>query len=73
MDNKNNDEDEEEWVCESKNKDVNGFCDEENCFSCASRECEHGEPLHRHHDGCPAGCGWMAEQKEAGAHQDLIR
>jgi hypothetical protein len=29
-------------------------CDEEYCAGCAMAECPHREPLHRHHDGCPA-------------------
>lgn len=29
-------------------------CAEEDCFGCSAAECPHGEPLHRHHDGCPA-------------------
>lgn len=29
-------------------------CDEEYCGGCAMAECPHAEPLHRHHDGCPA-------------------
>lgn len=24
------------------------------CSACATRDCEHGEPLHYHHDGCPS-------------------
>lgn len=31
-------------------------CDREYCGGCAMAECPHREPLHRHHDGCPAGC-----------------
>jgi hypothetical protein len=29
-------------------------CDDEYCGGCAMAECPHAEPLHRHHDGCPA-------------------
>jgi hypothetical protein len=29
-------------------------CDDEYCAACAMTECPHHEPLHRHHDGCPA-------------------
>lgn len=29
-------------------------CDDEYCAGCAMSECPHKEPLHRHHDGCPA-------------------
>ena len=28
--------------------------DDGECMQCAQRECPHGEPLHWHHDGCPA-------------------
>lgn len=24
------------------------------CLVCGERDCPHGEPLHYHHDGCPA-------------------
>ncbi len=24
------------------------------CIACGERDCPHGEPLHYHHDGCPA-------------------
>ena len=24
------------------------------CVACGERDCPHGEPLHLHHDGCPA-------------------
>ena len=24
------------------------------CLACGERDCPHGEPLHYHHDGCPA-------------------
>ncbi len=29
-------------------------CEREYCAGCAMDECPHWEPLHRHHDGCPA-------------------
>lgn len=29
-------------------------CIANECVICAERECPHGEPLHYHHDGCPA-------------------
>ena len=28
--------------------------DDGECMACAQKECPHGEPLHWHHDGCPA-------------------
>jgi hypothetical protein len=31
-------------------------CKEPECLLCGLRDCPHGEPLHYHHDGCPAGC-----------------
>lgn len=32
-------------------------CPDMECSSCGMRECPAGEPLHFHHDGCPARCG----------------
>lgn len=29
-------------------------CDEDECIYCGYRDCPHQEPLHYHHDGCPA-------------------
>jgi hypothetical protein len=29
-------------------------CPEAECLECGARECPYGEPLHFHHDGCPA-------------------
>ena len=29
-------------------------CPVEECEQCSVRDCPHGEPLHHHHDGCPA-------------------
>jgi hypothetical protein len=29
-------------------------CPNDECLVCGERECPHGEPLHFHHDGCPA-------------------
>ena len=29
-------------------------CDDPECFTCGSAVCPHEEPLHFHHDGCPA-------------------
>jgi hypothetical protein len=29
-------------------------CEDEYCAGCAMQDCPHREPLHRHHDGCPA-------------------
>jgi hypothetical protein len=30
------------------------ICSDEDCAPCAMTECGFREPLHRHHDGCPA-------------------
>lgn len=43
-------------------KPCNPPCTDEYCAGCAMQECPHGEPLHRHHDGCPA-C-WLEEEKK---------
>lgn len=29
-------------------------CDGNECLACGQKDCPHGEPLHYHHDGCPA-------------------
>jgi hypothetical protein len=29
-------------------------CDGDECINCGERDCPHKEPLHYHHDGCPA-------------------
>lgn len=29
-------------------------CDDGECMTCGTIICPHGEPLHFHHDGCPA-------------------
>lgn len=33
---------------------VLGQCPDAECSECAKIICPHGEPLHFHHDGCPA-------------------
>lgn len=45
-------------------------CDREYCAGCAMLECPHREPLHRHHDGCPA-CAERGQVAETvgGLHQ----
>ncbi|MCK9371159.1 hypothetical protein M0R04_14705 [Candidatus Dojkabacteria bacterium] len=30
------------------------FCEDDECIYCGYRDCPHHEPLHYHHDGCPA-------------------
>lgn len=32
-------------------------CDTDECTICSLRDCPKGEPLHFHHEGCPACCG----------------
>lgn len=29
-------------------------CPDPECYACGERDCPFGEPLHYHHDGCPA-------------------
>ena len=29
-------------------------CPDPECIICGYRDCSHNEPLHYHHDGCPA-------------------
>ena len=36
-------------------------CPNEECMVCGVRECPNNEPLHYHHDGCPA-C-WQEQEK----------
>lgn len=31
-------------------------CEDPECLECGKAICPHGEPLHFHHDGCPACC-----------------
>ena len=31
-------------------------CGDPECYECGEAVCPHGEPLHFHHDGCPACC-----------------
>lgn len=42
-------------------------CTESSCYACAQRACPHHEPLHYHHDGCPA-C-WNEEQHQQATKQ----
>jgi len=37
---------------------VTETCPDQECISCGIRDCPSGEPLHYHHDGCPA-CFWI--------------
>jgi len=36
------------------NHPATGSCPGAECLDCGARDCPHGEPLHYHHDGCPA-------------------
>lgn len=42
-------------------------CTDSSCYACAQRACPHHEPLHYHHDGCPA-C-WNKEQRQERAEK----
>ena len=33
---------------------INARCDDPECLTCGVLLCPYGEPLHQHHDGCPA-------------------
>jgi hypothetical protein len=37
--------------------DLLNHCPDAECHDCGALMCPHGEPLHFHHDGCPACCG----------------
>lgn len=38
-------------------------CHANECLACGERDCPHGEPLHYHHDSCPA-CVFDQYEKE---------
>ena len=38
-------------------------CPDMECLACGERECQHSEPMHFHHDGCPL-CAEMDDQQE---------
>lgn len=40
-------------------------CQEDECWICAVRDCPYGEPLHYHHDGCPACYGVESKIRNA--------
>jgi len=46
-------------------------CPDLECLVCGVRDCPHGEPLHYHHDGCPAG--WTCPRKAPGAEHCACR
>lgn len=33
------------------------YCEDPECMVCGVLSCPRGEPMHFHHDGCPADCG----------------
>lgn len=35
-------------------KECGGEPENYECITCGMKDCPHGEPLHYHHDGCPA-------------------
>lgn len=37
---------------------INARCDDWECLTCGQMLCPYGEPLHQHHDGCPACDSW---------------
>lgn len=39
---------------EAKNHPATTDCPDSECYICGWRDCPHHEPLHYHHDGCPA-------------------
>ena len=45
-------------------------CPDPECLECGEIICPMGEPLHFHHDGCPACDGGVRSSKFA---QDLVR
>jgi hypothetical protein len=46
-------------------------CPIDECFTCAERDCPQGEPLHYHHDGCPAcAIGVASPARRAGVCHD---
>lgn len=46
-------------------------CDDPECFTCGKIICPHSEPLHFHHDGCPACAEHDAAQSQAKGESDL--
>lgn len=46
------------------------WCHLEGCVSCAVRDCDHHDPDHYHHDGCPS-CTPRAPQIEAGRERQV--
>lgn len=51
----------EQMVLEGYTHPPTNECDEDECMVCGIRDCPYGEPLHYHHDGCPAFC-WFDKE-----------
>lgn len=43
-----------EAICHERITHNVEICKEPECIYCGMKKCPHGEPLHFHHDGCPA-------------------
>lgn len=41
-----------------------GHCGDGECMDCGAIVCPYGEPLHFHHDGCPACCQFEDDQHD---------
>lgn len=50
--------------------DDNVSCTDSSCYACAQRACPRHEPLHYHHDGCPACWNEAQRQECADKQQD---
>lgn len=37
-----------------ENHPLSDECNEDECMICGENDCEYGDPLHYHHDGCPS-------------------
>lgn len=46
-------------------------CQDDECLVCGLRDCPHGEPLHYHHDGCPA-CWLDPTPLDAAARRQIL-
>lgn len=56
-----------DWAREEAERQAAGHppaeqCEIEECLVCGLRDCPMKDPLHYHHDGCPAE--WLAEQQK---------
>ena len=48
-------------------------CGDPECLICGILECPHHEPLHFHHDGCPACTGDKPCESCGAVEEDLVR